>query len=241
MYSNVFYFKKISAIGGTEQFLYEIAKKYNKYDITIFYDEADKEQLNRLRKLVRVKKRTGEKIECEKAFLNFNIDMIDDLIAKEIIFVSHANYTLLHKELGGYIPPVNNPKINKIIGVSKFATDRMNEYLKEIGSNLVATKCYNPLTLEEKKKVPILVTASRLDDKTKGGKRVNKLIEALDDYCKKNKRNYLFLIFSNPINYIKSKNVIMMGRRLDVRDFISKADFLVQLSRRHRNLWLFNK
>ena len=38
---NLFYFRKINAIGGTEQFLYEIAKKYNDYDITVLYDEAD--------------------------------------------------------------------------------------------------------------------------------------------------------------------------------------------------------
>ena len=42
MYNNVFYFKKINKIGGTEQFLYEIAKKYNKYDITIIYKKIYK-------------------------------------------------------------------------------------------------------------------------------------------------------------------------------------------------------
>ena len=35
---NVFYFKSINKIGGTEQFLYEIAKKYHEYDITVYYD-----------------------------------------------------------------------------------------------------------------------------------------------------------------------------------------------------------
>ena len=47
---NIFYFKKINRIGGTEQFLYEIAKKYHELDITVFYDEADIYQLKRLRK-----------------------------------------------------------------------------------------------------------------------------------------------------------------------------------------------
>ena len=45
---NLFYFRKISRIGGTEQFLYEIAKKYHDWDITVYYDEADKDQLKRL-------------------------------------------------------------------------------------------------------------------------------------------------------------------------------------------------
>ena len=40
--TNIFYFKGIMPLGGTEQFLYEIAKKYHKYDITVYYDYADK-------------------------------------------------------------------------------------------------------------------------------------------------------------------------------------------------------
>lgn len=241
MYSNIFYFKRISPIGGTEQFLYEIAKKYKDYDITIFYDEGDVLQINRLRKLVRVVKRTGEVIKCKKAFLSFNIDIIDDLDAEEIIFVSHANYEELHNTNGGYIPPVDHPKIDKVVGVSKFATDKMKEYLDKIGSKLKVEKCYNPLTLEKKQKVPLLVTACRLDDKVKGGYRVKELVKALDRYCDKNSRNYLMLVFSNPTAKIDSKNVIMMGRRLDARDFISKADYLVQLSNDMETYRLFNK
>ena len=80
VYKNIFYFKKICRIGGTEQFLYEIAKKYNDYDITVFYDEADIFQLNRLRKYIRCKKRIPkEKVICERAFFNFNIEMLDDV------------------------------------------------------------------------------------------------------------------------------------------------------------------
>lgn len=55
--TNIFYFRKICGIGGTEQYLYEIAKKYHMYDITIYYDTADEIQLKRLKTLVRCKKR----------------------------------------------------------------------------------------------------------------------------------------------------------------------------------------
>ena len=66
---NIFYFRVISRIGGTEQFLYEIAKKYKDWDITVFYDSADPSQLKRLRKFVRCKQRVkGEKVVCDKAF-----------------------------------------------------------------------------------------------------------------------------------------------------------------------------
>ena len=104
---NIFYFRVISKIGGTEQFLYEIAKKYKDWDITVFYDVADKYQLKRLKKFVRCKQRIkGEKVVCDKAFFNFNTDMIDDVEAKEYYFVSHANYEEL-----GYKPPMITLKL----------------------------------------------------------------------------------------------------------------------------------
>lgn len=229
---NLFYFRKISRIGGTEQYLYEIAKKYHDWDITIFYDEADKDQLKRLKKLVRCKQRVkGEIVKCEKAFFNFNIDMIDDVDAKEYYFVSHANYEELHRVHGGYIPPIKHPKLTHYIGVSQFSTDKLNEYAEIIKSPIRTQKCYNPLTLEPKEKVQILVSACRLDDKVKGGERTLKLIDALDRYCAMNNKNYLWLIFTNATTInINSPNVIFMKPRIDVRPYIAMASWVLQLS-----------
>lgn len=231
-YKNIFYFRVISAIGGTEQFLYEIAKKYNKYDITIFYDEADIFQLQRLKKLVRCKKRVrGEVVKCNRAFFNFNLDMIDDVEADEYFFVSHANYEELHKVHGGYIPPIKNEKLTHYIGVSQFATDKLDEYAEIIGSKIKTQRCYNPLTLEPKEKVIQLVSACRLDDVVKGGGRTLKLIDALDRYCEEHDCNYLWLIFTNSTNIkITSPNVALMKPRLDVRPYIANADYVLQLS-----------
>ena len=235
IYSNIFYFRKISKIGGTEQFLYEIAKKYNQYDITIFYDIADEKQLKRIRKLIRCKKhKAGEKIYCDRVFFNFNIDAIDDVESTEnyYAFVSHANYDELHRVHGGYIPQINHPKINHLIGVSQFATDKLDEYSQKIGKHLKTEKCYNPLTLEPKEKVLHLVSAGRLDDEVKGGKRTLKLIEALDRYCKKIGRHYIWTIFTNPTTQVitNSPNVALMQPRLDIRPYISDADYVLQLS-----------
>ena len=230
---NIFYFSRISKIGGTEQFLYEIAKKYKDWDITILYDSADYKQLKRLKEFVRCKQRIkGEKIKCEKAFLNFNIDIIDDVEANEYYFVSHANYEELHRVHGGYIPPINHPKLTKYIGVSEFATNKLEEYRKSIGCNIKTKMCYNPLTLEPKEKVITLVSACRLDDRVKGGDRTLQLINALDKYCKEHNRHYLWLIFTNTssdIN-ISSPNVVLMKPRVDVRPYIAMADYVLQLS-----------
>ena len=217
---------------GTEVYLWEIAKKYYKYDITIFYDEADSFQLERLRKLVRCRKRKkGEVVKCQKAFFNFNTDMIEDIEAEEYYFVSHANYEELNRVHGGYIPPIKNEKITHYIGVSQFATDKLDEYAQSIGSNIKTQRCYNPLTLEPKNKVMHLVSACRLDDKVKGGERTLKLIKALDRYCKENNRNYIWTIFTNPAKVqVDSPNVALMKPRLDVRPYIADSDYVLQLS-----------
>ncbi|MBR2245965.1 MAG: glycosyltransferase [Bacilli bacterium] len=231
--NNIFYFKKISKIGGTEQFLYEIAKKYYMYDITIFYDEADIYQVKRLRQLVRCRKRIkGEKVKCKRAFLNFNLDMINDIEAEEYYFVSHANYEELHRVHGGYIPPIKNDKLTHYIGVSQFAADKLDEYAKLIGSKIKTQRCYNPLTLEPKEKVVHLVSAGRIDDEVKGGGRTLKLIDALDRYCERTGRHYIWTIFTNPTNNVNtlSPNVALMRPRVDVRPYIADADYVLQLS-----------
>lgn len=224
---NIFYFRNINAIGGTEQFLYEIAKKYSDLDITVFYDSADPYQLRRMKKLVRCKKRVpGEKVKCRYAFFNFNIDMIDDVEAERYYFISHAIYQEL-----GYKPPIKHPKLTHFIGVSAYARDKLNEYGKALGREIEAELCYNPLTMEKPQKVIRLISATRLDDRVKGGQRTITLINALDEYARKNNRQYIWLIFTNqPQLRFSSPNVCLMERRADIRSYIADSDYLVQLS-----------
>jgi len=225
--TNVFYFNHIQKIGGTEQFLYELAKKYKDYDITILYKTADMSQVKRLKKLVRVKQYRGEKIQCDKIFFNFSVDIIDNVEANEYIFVDHAIYQELKQ-----IPPITHPKLTKFICVSQYAVNMLEQYGEKLRHPIKASKCYNPLTLEPKEKVLHIVSAGRLDDPVKGGDRTRVLIEALDRYCEKTGRHYIFTIFTNPTAkmLVTSKNVAIMPPRVDVRPYIADADFLVQLS-----------
>lgn len=228
MAKNIFYFRSINKIGGTECFLWEIAKKYHDIDIEIYYDVADSYQLQRLSEYVRCTKRIpGQKVECEKAFYNFNIEMINDVEAKEHIFVAHGIFQVL-----GYYPQITHPKITKIIAVSQYACNMIDEIAKELGVNIKSEKCYNPLTLEPVKKPKIIVAACRLDDRVKGGERTKQFIQALDRYCKNNPdEHYMFFIFSNPISFInKSPNVFILPPRVDIRPYIAMADYVVQLS-----------
>lgn len=222
---NIFYFRKISKIGGTEQFLYEIAKKYRDWDITIFYQEGYPAQIKRLKEFVRVRRwKKGEKIKCDRAFLNFNAEILEDLDCPWITFVSHANWEEI-----GYKPPIKG--IEHFIGVSKFSARKLEEYAKSQGRDIKVEVCYNPLSIEKVEKVPIIVSACRLDDEVKGGKRTLALIEALDRYCAENGRQYLWLIFTNHTDFeIESPNAVYMKARIDVRPYIAMADWVAQLS-----------
>lgn len=225
--ANIYYFRKISRIGGTEQFLYEMAKKYHDKDLMILYDDADFDQLMRLKKLVKCQRRKrGVVYHAEKAFYNFNIEAIEQIEAKEHIFICHAVYQEL-----GYQPPIDHPKLTAILAVSKYAESRIKKQEEDFGVSLPIIQCYNPLELEPAKKVLRIVSACRLDDKTKGGDRTRKLIEALDRYCQRTGRHYLWTIYTNSMNdSFISENVAIMKPRPDVREYIADADWLVQVS-----------
>lgn len=231
IYKNIFYFKGICAIGGTENFLWQIAQKYRDMDITIFYDSADSYQLYRLRKYVRCCKHIkGQKVVCERAFFNFNIDMIDDVESTEnyYAFVSHANFEEL-----GYKPPIEHPKLNHFFGVSPFACRKLETYaLRYFDKKIKCKLTFNPLVVEPKQEVIHLVSACRLDDKVKGGGRTLQLIKALDDYCVAHNTHYIWHIFTNQFGCptIKSKNVCLMKPRVEVIPYIQDADYVLQLS-----------
>lgn len=226
-YGNLFYFKSINGIGGTEQFLYEMAKKYSDYNLVVMYDEIDKDQYKRLSKLVKcIRHIKGTKVTCKRAFFNFNIDAIDDIISTEdyYCFIAHAIYQEI-----GYKPPLLHPKLNHYLGVSEYASRKLKEYATLLKKDIEVVTCYNPLTMEPKEKVINLVSATRLDN-TKGGKRILKLIDALDKYAIENNRHYVWHIFTNSPPIITSPNVVLMKPRVDVRPYIASADYVVQLS-----------
>lgn len=226
-FANLFYFKTLLRIGGTEQFLYEIAKKYHKYDITVMYDDGEIDQVLRLKKLVRCIQRDPKKTYyAKKAFYNFNLDALPQIEADEHIFVCHAIYQEIP-----LVPPLNYPKLTGYIGVSDYACSELKKYGEYQGVEINPKRVYNPLTLEKPDKVYHLISACRLDDKVKGGERTLRLIDALDRYCEKHGTHYIWTIYSNTPNVaINSPNVVVMKGRSDIRPYIADSDYLVQLS-----------
>ena len=225
---NIYYFLKISKIGGIETFFYQLAKKYKDWDLTIYYRYADPEQLKRLKKYVRCVRYTDQVIECDKAFFNFNTDIIDNVKAKEYCLVVHGNYEWLPCDAP------QHPKITKYYGVSKDACESFTK--------LTGKPCeliYNPIEIEKPKKLIKLVAACRMEDPVKGGSRTKELVKALDRYCNETGDKYMMIVFTNELlnedgtkksGEIVSDNVVYMKPRLDIGSYMADADYVVQLS-----------
>ena len=211
---NIFYFRHLNKIGGIESFFYYLAKKYYKWDITIYYNTGDLNQIKRLSKYVNVKKYNGESIKCDKVFFNYNLDIIDNVEAREYIQIVHGDYKAMA------IKPNLNNKITKYLGVSQ----QVCNTFKEITSNDTLL-VYNPISINKPQKVLNLVSATRLTAE-KGKNRIEKLARLFDE----NKIPYLWTIFTDDKNAINNPNIIYMEPRLDIINYIANADYLVQLS-----------
>lgn len=214
-FKNIFYFENINSIGGVETFFYYLAKKYNKYDIAIVYKFANARQLNRLQKYVKcIQDNQSIKYECENVFFNYSTHIINRVKANKYYQIIHADYKKQK------ITPIINPKITNYIGVS----EEVCKSFKDL-TGIECELCYNPLFVDEPKKVLRLISASRLT-KEKGKERIERLSKILD----KKSVNYLWTIFTDDKNAIDNPNIIYVKPKLNIIDYINDSDFLVQLS-----------
>lgn len=211
---NIFYFYNINAIGGIETFFYNLARKYKDWDITIYYQIGDQKQLERLRKFVRVRKYKGEKIVCDRAFFNFNLDIIDNVEAKEYIQIEHGDY----KAMGVW--PNTSPKLTGYLGVSQ----QVCKTFEEVTGHHVEL-VYNPIYVEKPRKLLRLISATRLSSE-KGKDRMIKLASLLEE----NDIPYTWDIFTDDKDAIANPNIIYHTPRLNLSDYVAASDYLVQLS-----------
>lgn len=216
-YSNVYYQEHIASIGGVETFLYELARKYKDRDLTIIYSSGDEKQIKRLKKYVRCIKFNGDPIECDKAFFNYSVKIIDKIKAKEYIQIVHADFK--DKSLKDY-KPILSTKVQKYYAVSQNNAKSFKELTgKDIGI------AYNPILIEKEPRLMRLIAPQRLSNE-KGGKRLEKLVTELD----KAGIFYELTIFSNDKLSINSPNIIYRQPTLDIRKYICNSDYLVLLS-----------
>lgn len=215
-YKNVFFISNINSIGGIETMFYNMARKYGAdHDITILYKTGDEAQINRLRKLVRVKRyHTGTHIKCEKIFCNLDTSILRDVEADEYYQIIHADYKVYKIKFHPH------PDVKHYLGVS----ENTCKTFKEV-SGLDIDLCYNPIVVDKPKKVLHLVTASRMTWE-KGKDRIRQLAEALDNAH----IPFLWHIFTDDAGAVNNPSICYMRPRTDIKDFIADADYLVQLS-----------
>lgn len=218
-HANIFYMPYINVIGGTEQFIYEIAKKYCKYDIAVIYRSADKDQLRRLKRLIPCYRWEGQKTVCTNFFCNYATDICKDVNAQHYIQIIHAMY------ITNRVKPVNEPLIQRYLAVSDIA---QKEYEQLTGKKVEVFR--NPLTFtkEDQKKPLLLISATRLTPE-KGKERIRQLANELDSAGVK----WLWLIFTNDTTVIRHKNIAFLNPRLDIRPYLQLAKgqgYGVQLS-----------
>ena len=217
MLANVFYFRTLNSIGGIEAFFYNLGKKYGKdFDITLYYRDGDPAQVERISQYIRVRRyRDGMTIRCKRAFVCFNVEIIDSIEAEEYIQILHGDYV----SLGVY--PQTHPKITRYISVSETVRDA---YQKGRGEDSIVS--YNPFVPVKPKKVLRLVSATRLSQ-DKGLRRMDMLADALDQA----EIPYIWTVYTDtPSRATRNPNIVLLPPKQNIIDFIANADYFVQLS-----------
>lgn len=218
IHDNIIYLSYCSEIGGVETFIYELAKKYKDRDIAIVVRQIDKKQLKRLSKFCWVYEFKGQQIICKTAIINYDVTIIPYICKEAKIYQTiHADYE--HKFYQNKFP--TNDRIYQHIAI----TEHLVESFKRCTGKTNVILGYNPLTIDKDEPYLTLVSATRLTA-IKGKKRMECLVQALD----RAGINYIWYIFTNDTDAIESPNVLYMKPRLDVSKWISKADYVVQLS-----------
>lgn len=217
---NVIYFPNFNCVGGVETFCYEMGLKYGKdYDITVLYRNGDANMMKHISEVARViQYRTGDKIICDTFIFGYGweSDLFDNLEAKEIIQTFHADYICRH------LHPCESERITKRFGVAENTTEGIRAHY-DWAKNIQTM--YNPYTVKKPKKVLNLISATRLTAE-KGFNRMIALANALDNAG----IPFHWDIYTDKDRNFPHPSVALMPPRLDVLDFVAKADYLVQLS-----------
>lgn len=220
--ANAYYLNTICAIGGIESHFYYM-RKYCQYDLVIFYQNGDPEQLKKIGQNIKCIKLdfNKDRIRCTNLFVCLNTEAINITYAQEIYMVLHGDYLdmINRGQLRRNQLPLD-VRITKYLGVSKHVCKAWHE-LTGIKAEFVG----EPVMMNECEKPLMFISATRLS-KEKGWGRMQQLAEAMD----KAKINYLWMIFTNRPQETKSPNIIFCKPRLDITDKLESFDAYIQLS-----------
>lgn len=208
----IFYFHTINKIGGVESFLWYLA---NLYDIEVYYKEGDPKQIERLATKIPVHKYKSGTIKCDKAFFNYNPDIIDNIIANEYIGVIHCDYKQIP------FKPCMHPKITKWVGVSKLVCDSFKEI-----TGITPELIYNPIVIDKEAKKPLIIVAATRLTFEKGKDNLITFADRLSA----TKNPYLLIVFTNDKDKkheINNPNIVYADTQLDIAPYLKIADWVI--------------
>lgn len=209
----VVYCANMQKIGGIETWIYYWCKNmYQLYDIIVVFSEnMDGRQIARISEVCQVLKLNNHYIDCDTLINTRITDKIPEQIrAKKIIQMVHGCYSTL------FCCDIQ-PERDKVVCVSKVVKDSYQ--------GITDAEVIHNFTLPTKpKKSLFLITASRFT-REKGGDRMIKLAEAL----KRADIPFIWFVFSHQ-NTKLVDGMVKMPETMDVRSWIAKCDYLVQLS-----------
>lgn len=220
--TTIFFIGHLNDIGGVEQWIYYIAKKYSKnHRITLLYTSGTIPQILRLNKLIKCVKYIGQEIECENWIYCYDLSLTEKVKAKEKILTIHADYLVQNLKIE---IPKSTTKVFAVSDVAKKSFIQTHgDQLKTL--NLKCETLYNPILIDEPKPILKLISATRLSPE-KGLSRMIVLAKKL----REKKVPFVWLVFTTSEEKIDIEGFVFMKPTLDIFGYIKDADVLVQLS-----------
>lgn len=212
----VLYTNETFEIGGIETYTYNFAKAMAKhYDITVLYGRADARQLARWASIVQVIHNDGKmEINCDTLIMNRLQDKVPENVhAKRVVQMVHGCRDAVSHEI--HIPQDRD----QIVCVSEAVKESFGDEAKD------AIVIKNLCETIKPRKVLLLISATRLDTNEKGQKKMLDFARRLEEQGVK----YLWLYFANK-DIKGTESMVRVKPTLNIRDYIHKADYLVQLS-----------
>lgn len=209
----ILYNNYMSMVGGIETFVYNFCMHLrNDYDITILVERIPDVWVERLRELVNVETDMGKTYECDTlVMLRIPTAIPENVKYKKVIRRIHSRKFYDIKE----IP--QDADLN--VCVSKSVKDDFD--LKD-------AVIINNLSYITAKKTLLLMSCTRIPAPDKGEN-----VERMRILCRKLEEAgipFLWLNFSDNELEDAPQNFFNMGSRLDVQNYMQKADYIVQLS-----------
>lgn len=203
----VIWARELPLVSGLSSFVYNFCAVMRKhYEILVLYDSGSPLQVERLRKIVRVKK-TKKVIMCDTLIVNSVLGGLPENVTyKKVIQMCHTcmsdKYTI--------------PEADEIVFTSQAAASRFGRKGNVINNLLERSDCKPALTL---------ISATRLSSE-KGWDRM----VALGNAFIEKKIPFVWYIFTDEDIKMPMAEMVKISPRLDIYPFIKAADYLVQLS-----------